>query len=98
MACDPEHPASFLTASLRSLGPVLGPRYRLLESLGAGGQGEVWRVEDLHHRGARRVLKAIRGEARGIASVELAHEFERLAGLDHAALPRVRDLGVLDHD
>ncbi len=74
---------------------MLGPRYRLIEALGAGGQGEVWRVEDLHHAGARRILKAL-VSASTAAPVELAHEFERLAGLDHPALPRVRDLGVLE--
>jgi len=71
-------------------------RYRLIEAIGSGGQGDVWAVEDLFQQGQRRVLKAVRGG--GAAESALAHEFERLTRLDAPGLPRVRDLGVLAAD
>ena len=67
-------------------------RYRYLGDLGAGAQGAVIRVEDRQRGGATCALKAISGTA---DHAELAHEFARLAALDHPSLPRVHELGVL---
>src|SRR5688572_25589771 len=84
-------------AKKTSTAAIAGSRYRLVTAIGSGGQGDVWAVEDAHSPKAKLVLKAVRGAA-GDARAMLAHEFERLAALDHPALPRVRDLGVLANE
>ena len=73
------------------------PRYRYLGDLGAGAQGAVIRVEDRQRGGAICALKAL-GEGAAADRTELAYEFARLAALDHPALPRVHELGMLVDD
>ncbi len=86
--------------STPSRSDLVPARYQLLAPLGSGGQADVWSVADTHHPNARLVLKAVRrdGGSGAAADAELAHEFERLTQLEHPALPRVRDLGVLAAD
>ncbi|HEY0688483.1 MAG TPA: serine/threonine protein kinase, partial [Kribbella sp.] len=49
-----------MTSTLSS-NTVLGDRYRLIERIAAGGQGEVWRAQDTA-LGRPAALKVLRGE------------------------------------
>jgi len=71
-------------------------RYRILETLGQGGQGRVFRVADQFQAGRIKVLKALPGSADPEAAERLRWEFVRLARLDHPRLLRVFDLDVAD--
>ena len=73
---------------------VINGRYRLLEPLGQGAQGTVYRVADLFQAGRIKVLKAIHLAADSEAVDRLRWEFVRLARLDHPRLLRVFDLDV----
>ena len=75
--------------------PDVPDRYRVLGLLGAGGMGEVWRVEDT--RLERTVaMKVVRGDLSSRPRlVERFEEEARLcAGLQHPAIVPVHDLGV----
>lgn len=73
---------------------LIGP-YRVLETLGSGGSGTVYRVED-RRSGDRAALKLLTTgpalEAR--AARRLAREFETLAALEHPNVVRVFEAGV----
>jgi serine/threonine protein kinase len=73
---------------------LIGP-YRVLETLGSGGSGTVYRVED-RRTGDRVALKLLTTgpalEAR--AARRLAREFETLAALEHPNVVRVFEAGV----
>lgn len=75
---------------------LIGP-YRVLETLGSGGSGTVYRVEDRRSRD-RVALKLLTTgpalEAR--AARRLAREFETLAALEHPNVVRVYEAGVHD--
>jgi transcriptional regulator with GAF, ATPase, and Fis domain len=64
--------------------PLLGGRYRLLEHLAAGGQGDVFLAEDTtsSHRIAIKRARSATEEARR----ELAAEFARVASLQHPGI------------
>lgn len=78
-------------------GAVLRGRYRILELVGEGGGGTVFRAEDLRLTGRLTAVKQIRPESWLADSVREAtvEQFRReastLARLDHAALPKVSD-------
>jgi len=84
-----------LTPSGRSRATVINDRYEVLELLGSGGQGQVFRVVDRLGAGRLKVLKAPRGVAGAETMERLRWEFLRLARLDHARLLRVFDLDVV---
>jgi hypothetical protein len=73
---------------------VLNERYELLEPIGAGGMGRVWRAMDhkLGHEVAIKVLSLV-----AMASIDLDHLLERegklLAKLSHPGVVRVQDMG-----
>jgi serine/threonine protein kinase len=73
-------------------GTVLGDRYRLVERIAVGGQGEVWRAEDTA-LGRPAALKVLRGEYAG--STEFRDRFRRearhAAGLSHPGVAQVYD-------
>jgi eukaryotic-like serine/threonine-protein kinase len=80
-------------------GQILDGRYRLLERVGAGGMGEVWRAADLelgrdvaikclHQWGDWRDLEASRQQLR--------HEAKAMAQLDNPHIVKVHD--IFDHD
>ncbi|MEB3220556.1 MAG: protein kinase [Candidatus Sericytochromatia bacterium] len=76
--------------------PPLPPRYRLLEALGEGAMGQVWRVEDALHPAAPRALKRIKVEAGEAAELTLRFqaEFHAMARLQHPNVVGVHDYGV----
>lgn len=62
-------------------------RYRLLAELGSGGQGAVFRVEDLLEPDVPKVVKLFSTRGAAPASLErLRREARLLAGLDHPSL------------
>lgn len=71
-------------------GRLLGSRYRLLQKLGAGGQGEVWRVHDVR-RGQEIALKILNPKLAQDAQVwaSLQDEHEIASRLDHPAILKV---------
>jgi tetratricopeptide (TPR) repeat protein len=83
---------------------LIGDRYQLLEKLGAGGMGAVYRAHDRLHRqnvALKRVLRPadelditdLRGEGTTYTHVALAHEFQMLASLRHPHVISVLDYG-----
>ncbi len=75
-------------------GALLARRYRVGEALGRGGLATAYRVIDVVTE-RRLVLKLV--DAADDESRSIFHgEFQRLAGLLHPHLVRVRDLGHLD--
>jgi serine/threonine protein kinase/tetratricopeptide (TPR) repeat protein len=78
-------------------GNVLGNRYRLIESIGEGGMGEVWLGEDLATSGQRVAIKLIKP---GMSSQRVLDRFEierqALAAMDHPNIARILDGGLSD--
>jgi len=81
-------------------GCVLRGRYRVLDLVGAGGGGAVYRAEDLRLPGRITALKEIRPdphdtpELRAEAQEQFRREANTLARLDHPVLPKVSDYFV----
>src|SRR5262244_3253155 len=77
-------------------GSVLVRRYRLIERIGSGAVGLVWRGEDVHLRNAV-AIKVVRQEL--VANLELAARVEREARLasrlSHDNIVKVTDFGRL---
>jgi DNA-binding NtrC family response regulator/tetratricopeptide (TPR) repeat protein len=73
----------------------LGPRYRLIRSLGSGGAGEVYLVGDSHL--GREVALKLLGEGRlqSDAAEALEREFALLSRIEHPAIARAHDFGRL---
>lgn len=88
--------------SVATNGRRLSSRYTLLEKIGAGGQGEVWRARD-DARGVDVALKVLSGQqARSEAAwAALEHEYKVVARLDHPSILKIyppyrdKDLAVL---
>lgn len=80
-----------------SSGTVLRSRYQIVELIGQGGMGAVYRTEDLRLRGRECALKEIQPELGGIPETleQTREQFYReasvLARLDHPTLPKVSD-------
>jgi serine/threonine protein kinase/tetratricopeptide (TPR) repeat protein len=88
---------------------IINGRYRLLDRIGAGGMGEVYRAADLLTVGGERVaIKRLTTDTANLRfasfdsktlddssaqRIALAHEFRTLAGLRHPNIIRVRDYG-----
>jgi len=75
---------------------LVNGRYRILDFLGEGAQGGVFKVADQFQAGRIKVLKALLPGADPKAVERLRWEFVRLARLDHPRLLRVFDLDVAD--
>jgi serine/threonine protein kinase/tetratricopeptide (TPR) repeat protein len=70
-------------------GSKLDARYTLLDKLGAGGQGEVWRAHD-GTRGIDIALKVLNATAdQDAAWSALEHEYTIASRLDHASIVKV---------
>jgi signal transduction histidine kinase/tetratricopeptide (TPR) repeat protein len=74
--------------------PVVAQRYRILDRIGQGGMGVVYRVEDLVDREIRALKVLPRGADRRTSA--LRTEFAALAGLRHENIVRVFDYGTTD--
>jgi DNA-binding NtrC family response regulator/serine/threonine protein kinase len=74
--------------------PHLPRRYRLLEPLGAGGEGSVWRALD-RYRDRDVALKVVETMGGG-ARERLSQEFLVLSRLVHPNISRVLDYGILE--
>ena len=84
---DPAMPSAKSTGSL-------GPRYRVLATLGEGAFGEVFRVED-QLLGLELALKRFKTESLPEDSLEiLREEFLLLTRLHHPGIPKVHDVSV----
>ena len=83
-------------------GAVLRSRYRIIDLIGQGGMGAVYRAEDLRLQGRLCALKEILPELGGIPETlaQTREQFYReasvLARLDHPTLPKVSD--YFSHD
>jgi serine/threonine-protein kinase len=81
-------------------GTVLRGRYRILDLVGQGGSGAVFRAEDLRLIGRLTAVKVVRpdrsttDEALAEAQEQFRREASTLARLDHPALPKVSDYFV----
>jgi len=72
-----------------------GTRYALVDKLGEGGMGAVYRVEDTA-LGRQVALKAIRVvDSSGAFAVRLLHEAQIIAQLEHPGIVPVHDVGTL---
>jgi serine/threonine-protein kinase len=71
---------------------VLGDRYRLIERVAAGGQGEVWRAEDTA-LGRQVAVKVLRGEYADSAEFRdrFRREAQHAAALSHPGVAQVFD-------
>ena len=76
---------------------MLRDRYRIVELVGAGGGGAVYRADDLRLAGRVTAVKEIRSDPNagpelvGDIQAQFRREAETLARLDHPALPKVSD-------
>ena len=74
-----------------------GQRYEVLETLGTGGMGVVYRVFD-HVTGQQRALKRLHAPAADPQRVAaLEREYQTLASLDHPRIIQVYDYGIEEH-
>jgi transcriptional regulator with GAF, ATPase, and Fis domain/tetratricopeptide (TPR) repeat protein len=72
---------------------VVNDRYEILEELGGGAQGAVFRVRDRLFRDRPTALKLLGPKAPGAL---LRFEFEQLARLEHPNVVQVFELGLVD--
>jgi serine/threonine protein kinase len=80
-----------------TVGTILRSRYKIIEMVGEGGMGAVYRAEDLRLEGRQCAIKEISLEleptdsARSQAHEQFYREASILARLDHPNLPKVSD-------
>jgi eukaryotic-like serine/threonine-protein kinase len=81
--------------SASALPDLSGTRYRLIERVGSGGMGTVYRAQDsvLGRRVALKILDL--SDARGDLSARLLREAHILARLEHPGIVPVHDAGTL---
>jgi len=78
-----------------ALDTVLRSRYKIVELVGQGGMGAVYRAEDLRLEGRQCAVKEVQLEAEASFAAQAREQFHReasvLARLDHPNLPKVSD-------
>lgn len=78
-----------------ALGTVLRSRYKIVELVGQGGMGAVYRAEDLRLEGRQCAVKEVQLETEADFATQSREQFHReasvLARLDHPNLPKVSD-------
>jgi serine/threonine-protein kinase len=78
-------------------GTVLRDRYKIIELVGQGGMGAIYKAEDLRLAGRYCAIKEVRPEPRASSSMlaqareQFYREASTLARLDHPNLPKVSD-------
>ena len=78
-------------------GTVLRDRYNIIELVGQGGMGAIYKAEDLRLAGRYCAIKEVRPEPRASPSMlaqareQFFREASTLARLDHPNLPKVSD-------
>lgn len=77
-------------------GDLIGERYRVVELLGAGAQGEVWRADDVEIEGHVVALKILAYRAASPAGREQAlRELRMLAAINHPSVVQFKGHGWL---
>jgi serine/threonine protein kinase len=78
-----------------ALGTILRSRYKIVELVGQGGMGAVYRAEDLRLEGRQCAVKEVQLETEADFATQSREQFHReasvLARLDHPNLPKVSD-------
>jgi serine/threonine protein kinase len=78
-----------------ALGTVLRSRYKIMELVGQGGMGAVYRADDLRLEGRQCAVKEVQLETEADFAAQSREQFHReasvLARLDHPNLPKVSD-------
>jgi len=78
-----------------ALGTVLRARYKIIELVGQGGMGAVYRADDLRLEGRQCAVKEVQLETEADFAAQSREQFHReasvLARLDHPNLPKVSD-------
>jgi serine/threonine protein kinase len=78
-------------------GTILRNRYKIIELVGQGGMGAIYRAEDLRLEGRYCAIKEVQPEPRADSSMlaqareQFSREASTLARLDHPNLPKVSD-------
>jgi serine/threonine protein kinase/WD40 repeat protein len=82
--------------SIESAGVVIADRYRLIERLGEGGMGSVWRAEQFDPVCRQVAIKLIRSDREGSKSIlqRFATERQAIAMMDHPNIARLLDAGT----
>jgi eukaryotic-like serine/threonine-protein kinase len=77
-------------------GEVFDGRYEILDALGRGGMGAVYRVRDMQFE-EQRALKVLHATAQDDnAAVRFRREIEILSRFEHPGIVRIFDFGVVD--
>src|SRR5689334_11427782 len=90
---DASNPFGQMPGASLSIGTMVEGKYRLVDSIGEGGMGVVYKVEQvLLNR--QMALKTLAGTEFSESSIKRFHaEAKLLAKLDHPGLVKVRDFG-----
>jgi tetratricopeptide (TPR) repeat protein/tRNA A-37 threonylcarbamoyl transferase component Bud32 len=93
----PLDPASILTSGQFAPGQPFGDRYTIVEEVGAGGMGHVYKAID-RQLGKTVALKLVRGVAagQGLARERFRRELSLAQAVTHPNVCRVHDLGEVD--
>lgn len=73
----------------------LANRYRVLRTIGSGGMGVVWLVEDMRKDNKIMALKTMRGDLADAETDSFRSEFRNIIGVVHPNIPEVYDFGIL---
>ena len=77
---------------------LVAHRYEIIDKLGEGGEGRVFRVLDRQRQGRKCALKLARTGATAVELELFRREFQILCQLNHPQVVRVLDFGVTAHD